>query len=182
MRAALAVAMMVGLSAWTGAAAPAEEKRSLLSQILERCPVENRLGFLGSVRFIGDKVADLEHRSIAGCLGSTTLRELAMELAQAGDAASPVERRNESLEVRALFSACPAGTRRNFYERLQFRDGRLVGMFIGKIWKCGERDILRFLSLFGVKELGAAWKKDCYCKQPGVCFPKPGYVCNADGC
>ncbi len=93
--------------------------------------------------------------------------------------ASPGERRK--LPLAALFSGCSASVRDKFYDKLQFRDGRLVGMFVKGIKKCGERDLPRFLSLFGPAGMGGVeWKQDSYCKQAGTCARKSGYVCGPD--
>lgn len=161
---------------------PASENADLLSRVLQGCPTENRRVFLGNIRFIGDKIADMEYQSIADCLGTIALGALGTRLSRAGKGAAGLGG-NRPLPLENLFAGCPASARNGFYDSLQFIDGRLAGMFVGKVKKCGERDMPRFLSLFGAHGMEAAeWKKDCYCNQPGGCVPRAGHVCSPDNC
>ena len=159
----------------------AADKPDLLARVLEKCPLEDRRAFLGSLQFIGDKIAGMHYRPIADCLGTLKLSDLGARLARAGNRASPSDARDLPLE--GLFSGCSAAVRERFYDGLQFRDGRLVGLFVGGVKKCGARDLPRFLSLFGPDGMDAVdWKADCYCRRPGANVRRVGYVCSPDGC
>lgn len=165
-----------------GAKTPAGENLDLLSRVLQRCSLDDRRAFLGSIRFIGDKVADMEYRSIAECLGTIKLDDLGARFVRAGRGLSAKARDGRPLPLESIFSECSASDRKAFYDGLSFRDGHLVGMRVAAVKKC-EGDMPRFLSLFGSEGLDASrWKRDCYCKKPQSCAPKRGYVCNPDDC
>lgn len=119
--------------------------KTALARILERCPTEARADFLGRLRFIGPRLADLEHGALSRCLPPGALDELARELSLVGQEA-PEE---ASGDVAALFPLCKESARRAFFKSLVFREGRLTAMKDSRIRRCGEADVARFASLFG---------------------------------
>lgn len=127
------------------AAAPAAPPRTLVSEILGRCPEKNRVKFLNHVRFIGSRVVDLEFHSVSACLGEATKQEFVSEITRIGQESEA----GGDGEPRALFPACPDSVRDAFYKSLVIKDGRLIKMKDRAIRRCGGGDIPRLLSLFG---------------------------------
>lgn len=155
----------------------------LLSQVLEKCSLENRRAFLGGVRFIGNGVADIWYAPITECLGTLKLKRLGEQIAAAGRGeTASVQKSDEN--PKPLFDGCPAAARAQFYDSLQFRDGRLVGLFVAKIEECGKQDLPRFLSLFGTHgpDPLAGWRKDCRSDDGRRCARKTGYFCSPEIC
>lgn len=164
-------------------AKPVAAKPDLVASALAKCSKESRFAFFEKIVFVGNRVAGMNYGSILSCLEDGELDKLGERLSHSEVPlkAWREDKRDELLEK--LFSDCSASDRKSFYDALSFRNGHLVGMWTVSVKKCGDRDLPRFLSLFGSNGLDVSrWKQDCFCKKPHFCAPRRGYACNLDDC
>ena len=166
------------------AKARAAEEVDTFSSFLEACPLEKRREFLGSIKFLGDKVVGFDYGPVRDCLGRMTRDDVSNRFSLAGHSGMPNDKVAHDDYFGELFSACSASVRNDFYDRMAFRDGRLIGLFVDGVKKCGEkRDLHRFLSLFGAEGMEEReWKDGCACTQPGLCAPKSNSSCHPGNC
>lgn len=154
-----------------------------VASTLAGCSKESRFSFFEQITFVGNRVAGMNYGPISSCLADADLDKFGQRLARS-EVPLKVwreDKRDELLEK--LFSDCSASDRKSFYNALSFRDGHLVGMWTAPVKKCSNRDLPRFLSLFGPTGLDVSrWRQDCYCKKPQFCAPRRGYACNPDDC
>jgi hypothetical protein len=154
-----------------------------LARLLERCAPAQRSEFLSSMKFLGDKVVSYNDGSIQECLGDTTRDAVAEVLAKLGNDSSDANKGKGAPEFGELFSACSASARKDFYDRLEFRGAKVVGVYVGGIEKCGGTDLRRFLSLFADEgQAPVSLQHGCVCKRAGASVKKSGYWCDSAGC
>ena len=130
--------------------ARAADKIDTFSSILESCQLEKRRDFLGSIKFLGDKVVGFDYGPVRDCLGRMSRDDVSNRFALVGHSGAPSDKESNDDFFGVLFSSCSASVRDDFYDRMTFRHGRLIGLFVDGVKKCGgKRDLRRFLSIFG---------------------------------
>lgn len=191
------------------AQAPRDKWVDIVAGALQDCSFDERRAFLLSLKFNGEKVASFNMQPIEQCAKATKLDDLLRrfegslkinEDTRNGDCESRgICRTNfagtctkncnsdgkDAGEIEPLFPACSADVRKEFFDRMEFRGGKIVTIYTGSIKKCSTpKDLQRFNALFG-DEKGIhimKWLDDNKCNKPGHCTPSINLSCNLETC
>lgn len=191
------------------AQAPRDKWVDIVASALQDCSLDQRRAFLSSLKFNGEKVASFNMQPIEQCAKTTKLGDLLRRFE--GPLEINKDTRNGDCEARGtcrtnmvgtctkncnndskdagaiepLFPACSADVRKEFFDRMEFRDGKIVTIYTGGIKKCSApKDLQRFNALFG-DDKGIhimKWLDGNKCNKPGHCTPALNLSCNLETC